>query len=67
LISQVLKDYEVTGAHSMDDALKKVTDERFDLYLLDYHLPDGTGLELCLRIRSFDKVTPISSQSLRRQ
>jgi CheY-like chemotaxis protein len=27
--------------------------------LIDYHLPDGTGLELCLLIRTFDLFTPI--------
>lgn len=31
----------------------------FDLFLLDYYMPDGTGLELSLLIRDFDSVTPI--------
>jgi len=43
----------------MADALKQATAEKFDLYILDYHLPDGTGLELCLMLRAFDKVTPM--------
>jgi CheY-like chemotaxis protein len=59
LISIILKDCEVTSAYSMADALKRATAERFDLYLLDYHLPDGTGLELCLMLRAFDRDTPI--------
>jgi len=29
------------------------------LILLDNRLPDGTGVELCRRIREFDLVTPI--------
>jgi CheY-like chemotaxis protein len=59
LVSVILKEYEVTSAYSMADAVKRATAEKFDLYILDYHLPDGTGLELCLMLRTFDKETPI--------
>ena len=59
LIAIDLPEYEVIGSESKADALNKATGERFDLYLLDYHLPDGTGLELCLLIRAFDPDTPI--------
>ena len=59
LISTVLKKYEVVNAHSMEDALRQATAEQFDLFLLDYHLPDGTGIELCLLIKNFDTETPI--------
>jgi two-component system response regulator HydG len=59
LVGTVLKDYEVVSAYSMADALKRASAEKFDLYLLDYHLPDGTGLELCLLLRGFDSDTPI--------
>lgn len=31
----------------------------FDLYLLEYSLPDGKGLELAAVIRQFDEFTPI--------
>jgi DNA-binding response OmpR family regulator len=41
------------------DALKIATAEKFDLYILDYHLPDATGLDLCLKLRTFDTKTPI--------
>ena len=43
----------------MADAVKRATAERYDLYLLDYHLPDGTGLEPCLMLRTFDRDIPI--------
>jgi len=33
--------------------------QHFDLYLLDSSLPDGSGVDLCRRIREFDKATPI--------
>jgi CheY-like chemotaxis protein len=36
-----VKEYEVTSAYSMTDGVKRATAEGFDLYVLDYHLPDG--------------------------
>jgi CheY-like chemotaxis protein len=59
LISTVLHKYEVVSAYSKADALVQATKEKFNLYLLDYHLPDGNGLELCLLIKNFDTETPI--------
>ena len=59
LITMILTDYEVVSAHSKAEALRIATGGLFDLYLLDYYLPDGTGLELCLLIRDFDASTPI--------
>jgi len=55
----ILEDYEVVSAHSKTEGLRKVQSGLFDLYLLDYSLPDGTGLELATRIRQFDDYTPI--------
>jgi len=31
----------------------------FDLYLMDHALTDGSGINLCRQIRSFDPKTPI--------
>ena len=59
LVAFILDDYVVTPAFSMADAIKAATAEKFDLYIVDYYLPDGTGLELCLMLRAFDKETPI--------
>ena len=59
LIIAILSDYEVVSAHSKAEALRKATGGLFVLYLLDYYLPDGTGLELCLLIRDFDDSTPV--------
>ena len=59
LIATVLHVHNVTSAYSMADAVKQATAEKFDLYILDYHLPDGTGLELCLMLRAFDQETPM--------
>ena len=61
LITIVLRqrDFEVANAHTVDLGVRLASEERFDLYLLDSWLPDGSGLDLCRRIRKFDPVTPI--------
>ena len=59
LIAVILKGYTVVSATSKADALRLITSEKFDLILSDYHLPDGTGFEVCLFIRTFDQTTPI--------
>lgn len=59
LISMILSDYEVFSALSMSDGLQRAYDEKFELYLVDYQLPDGTGFDLTLSIRNFNPKTPI--------
>jgi len=59
LVSAVLGDYNVIAEHSKAGGLSQAATEKFDLILVDYHLPDGTGLELCMLIRAFDPNTPI--------
>ena len=49
------EDYEVTTAASVQEALSMATAQEFDLYVLDKHLPDGSGLELCSKL---NKLTP---------
>jgi CheY-like chemotaxis protein len=51
--------YEVTLAGNLVDGLRLAKTEDYDLYLFDYRLPDGTGVELCRLIRTFDTSTPI--------
>jgi DNA-binding response OmpR family regulator len=51
--------YEVTLAGNLVDGLRLAKNEDYDLYLFDYQLPDGTGLELCRLIRTFDTSTPV--------
>jgi two-component system, NarL family, response regulator DevR len=48
-------DYEVVVAQSINDALRRIKSEQFDLYVLDKRLPDGSGLDLC---RELHAVTP---------
>jgi CheY-like chemotaxis protein len=48
-------DYHVVTASSMAEALDLVRREKFDLYVLDKRLPDGSGLDLC---RKLNEATP---------
>ena len=61
LVTLVLqqKNYEVTTCATMETGVKLACENRFDLYLLDSWLPDGSGLDLCKKIREFDRFTPI--------
>ena len=52
-------EYEVTTATSVAEAIRLVGNERFDLYVLDNRFHDGTGVELCRKIRATDRQTPI--------
>jgi DNA-binding response OmpR family regulator len=49
----------VTSAATMAGGVQLAQEEEFDLYIIDSRLPDGTGVEVCSRIRSFDSDTPI--------
>jgi CheY-like chemotaxis protein len=59
LVSSILEECNVIAEHSKAGGLSQAATEKFDLILIDYHLPDGTGLELCVLIRAFDPNTPI--------
>ena len=52
------EDYEVVTAVSMDEALKLAKAEAFDLYVLDRNLPDGSGLELCVKLGAITPGVP---------
>lgn len=52
-------DYEVEAAGTISDGLRMINLKPFDLYLLSGRFPDGSGVELCRRIREFDPLTPI--------
>ena len=53
------QNYDVTTSESIEDAVELASESKYDLYLLDSWLPDGSGLDLCRRIREFDTRTPI--------
>lgn len=51
--------YEVVSASSVTEGLRLAKVETFDLILLDWYFPDGTGIEMCQMIRTFDEEIPI--------
>ena len=54
-----MEGYVVTHVGNIIDALARALSTNYDLIIMDVRLPDGDGFELCERIRSFNKVTPI--------
>jgi DNA-binding response OmpR family regulator len=54
-----LSGYEAISASTVKDGIKFAKDGKLDLILLDWYFRDGTGIELCQTIRSFDAETPI--------
>jgi DNA-binding response OmpR family regulator len=51
--------YEVAPASSVTEGLRLARRESFDLILLDWYFSDGTGIEICQTIRTFDEEIPI--------
>jgi DNA-binding response OmpR family regulator len=51
--------YEVVTAESIAEGLRVAHAEPIDLYIFDTSLPDGRGAELCMKIREFDRTTPV--------
>jgi DNA-binding NtrC family response regulator len=61
IVHRMLSDmeYDIQTVHSIADALGAVEQKSFDVYLLDYKLPNGSGLDVAERIRSKWGATPI--------
>ena len=61
LVTLVLEQrcFEIVTGSTIESGIALAGSQQFDLYLLDSWLPDGSGLDLCRRIREFDKATPI--------
>jgi DNA-binding response OmpR family regulator len=49
--------FAVTEAESVRSALRALSEETVSLVLLDMNLPDGTGSDLCRRIREDRKLS----------
>jgi DNA-binding response OmpR family regulator len=61
MMAALLQDrgYGVLTAGSMGEALELTKNITFDLYILDVRLPDGTGVELCQKLREMRPGIPI--------
>ena len=57
----VREGFKASSVGSLDEANEKLKSKKFDLILLDLMLPDGSGLDLCKKIKSNSETeaTPI--------
>jgi DNA-binding NtrC family response regulator len=58
-VASILPACEMIGAMSGFEALRALNSRTFDLYLLDYWLPDWSGVQLCKEIRKTDPRGPV--------
>jgi DNA-binding response OmpR family regulator len=54
-----LEGYQVTLSHNGMDGLKMARENQFNLIILDWMLPQISGLDICLRLRNTGIKTPI--------
>ena len=61
MLSNLLRQesYDALLVGNIDEALRIVEGESFDLFILDKQLPDGSGLDLCRELRGRFPQTPI--------
>src|SRR6478752_3496950 len=61
ILHRMLSDehYQVRVSQSVGDAIQAIEEKPFDVYVMDYKLPDGTGLDVAERIRSKGSEAPI--------
>jgi DNA-binding NtrC family response regulator len=54
-----LEEYEVRTSQSVEEAVTAIGENRFDAYVLDHRLPDGSGLDVAERLRAKGNGAPI--------
>jgi DNA-binding response OmpR family regulator len=59
LLQFVLDEYDFSSAHSVEDAVRLIESRRFDLYIFDNWMHDGSGIELCEKVRGLGLDAPI--------
>ncbi|HET6853062.1 MAG TPA: response regulator [Pyrinomonadaceae bacterium] len=52
------EDYQVHTAATVEEACDMAQKTRYDLYVLDKRLPDGTGVELCETLLKISPTVP---------
>jgi DNA-binding NtrC family response regulator len=53
------EEYQVQISQSVADAVAAIELKRFDVYVMDFKLPDGTGLDIAEKVRSKGSEAPI--------
>jgi DNA-binding response OmpR family regulator len=51
--------YDVSTASTLQEGLNLIRSGNFNLFIFDSWLLDGSGIDLCKRVREFDQRTPI--------
>jgi DNA-binding response OmpR family regulator len=59
VLTILLREYSIDYVHTIGDAMKRLAAGPHDLYILDNWLPDGSGVEICRRIRELYADAPI--------
>lgn len=59
LIAGILSEYEVVTASCLAEGWQRITQESYDLCLLDYLLPDGVGVNLYRQIHVYSPQLPV--------
>lgn len=59
LLSVIFPEFDFVFAHSIDSALPHIAGGAAELYILDNWLPDGSGVQLCRKIRELNIRVPI--------
>ena len=61
IVQRMLSDehYQVQTSQSVADAFQAIEQKPFDAYVMDYKLPDGSGLDVAERIRAKGSEAPI--------
>lgn len=54
-----LSGFDTDNAMTFQDSWTKITTEHYDLILMDIGLPDGSGLDLCQKVRESGNDVPI--------
>ena len=50
---------EVTSAATVAEAMRLAESQSFDLFILDMRFPDGSGVEMCRRLRELQPHAPV--------
>jgi DNA-binding NtrC family response regulator len=61
IVQRMLSDqhYQVQTSQSVADAILAIEQKFFDAYVIDFKLPDGSGLDVAERVRSKGSEAPI--------